>query len=288
MNTFKKIWIVAVVMVMICMLPVAAMALAENRFANCNIISGTAEWDEATRTLTLNNADIEGYFRITDGDFAIEMIGESTITCTSEIAVIGSAGHDITFCGEGTLTLRGPFETIASASGTLTFQSGIVNAFTESNSNKNKQVVTADEIIICEDAALNATTNSGYYAVYAGTSIRIDGTLIASTQKDGGAAVYTEGNGNDALTVNGADAATYSVRFYNDDGQYDGYCLFESESSSLPASSVEINLPEPPAEKEVAAPVSVPKTGDSTPVILLASLMLMSAAVLFARKKRTA
>ena len=259
MNTFKKIGIVAVVMVMICMLPVAAMAFNRPYIAG-TLVSGSTSWDAATSTFTLTDAQIDGFIEVLTS-CKIELVGNNTITSDQYGIYVASAGEEatITFTGTGTLTINSSWYALYGPDNNcFVFESGTVNANTTSQS--DEAVFSANSIHVDKGATLTATSNAPV-AVSASTALTIDGTLIASTTAPNGVAVNAR-----KVTINGEDV----------------------DPDILAGSGVEVNKPAPVPAPIPAAPISAPKTGDSTPVILLASLMLMSAAVLFVSKKRTA
>lgn len=262
MNTFKKIGIVAVVMAVICMLPVAAMATNEILIGDpflqpdTSKFIGTAIWDAASSTLTLNNARLEGYIFVTQ-DCRINLVGTNTIAPSGYISGIEMGDAvSITFCGDGTLTVTSPYAALTSGiyQGNFIFESGTVNALVTGTT--DPAVSSQNSIVINQGATLTAESNSSV-AVEAASSIEINGTLIAEAKAASGVAIKAPD-----VSINGKPATP----------------------DILESSRVEVNKPAPIP----AAPVSAPKTGDSTPIMLLAALMIMSAAVLFATKKRTA
>ncbi len=181
--------------------------------------TGTATYDPATNTLTLNNYTYTGeghwwndannpdstygaviYYGGSD-TLKLELIGESNITYQSDDSSNKSYGiysiGSIEVSGEGSLNATGDIYGVM-CDGDITVNGGSLNA-----TGNNGTAVSCDGDITVNDGSLNATGNNGT-AVYCRGDITINGGSLTAHGNNG-----TTVSCNGDLTVNGGSMTAY-------------------------------------------------------------------------------
>lgn len=98
-------------------------ANASNITHDC-IKSGTVSFELETRTLTLENATIDGSI-YSYGDLTINLVGDNYVTATDSSAIVGeisSAAQDLTIKGTGRMLAKGTTDLVTSGFNAPTFQ----------------------------------------------------------------------------------------------------------------------------------------------------------------------
>ena len=98
-------------------------ANASNITHDC-IKSGTVSFELETRTLTLENATIDGSI-YSYGDLTINLVGDNYVTATDSSAIVGeisSAAQDLTIKGTGRMLAKGTTDLVTSGFKAPTFQ----------------------------------------------------------------------------------------------------------------------------------------------------------------------
>lgn len=169
---------------------VGGVQVTDANKGNIPVERGSASYDNGTKTLTLNGADIdEGGSGINSriDSLTIKLEGTNNVRCYGN-PCINSIGSLI-ITGSGTLNVRAPKHHAINVSGDLTVSGGEVTATTTASLYK---AVTATNILINGGkltARAGGSNSNAVHAVYVNVS---SGELDAATNASNGNAVYAD------------------------------------------------------------------------------------------------
>ena len=128
---------------------------------NSSHTSGTGwSYDHATKTLTLNNATITGFYNnaniYTTEDLKIVLIGDNTLSSANQgIKVDG--GNTLTICGDGTLYARGEWDGMKVEGGNVVISDVTITAIGVWSYGIQASNVTIDNSVVTIGGGMNAS-----------------------------------------------------------------------------------------------------------------------------------
>ena len=158
---------------------------------------GTATYDPATSTLTLNNFAYNGYYSIySDGNLTLNLIGNNEVTYGASGAAAIFVYGNLTIAGTGSLTASGTSEGIYADN--VTIESGTVTA-----TGTNGDGIYANKVTISGGTVTATGSNDYGYGIYAHESNSNGGDIVISngnvTATGGRVGIGAE----DAVTITG-------------------------------------------------------------------------------------